>query len=294
MPSLKPLLRPTNWRVRLLVGLFLVTLFCIQCTQIVTAEREGDSHAVVISGKQYGQTSSDGVQHLLDLADKDHVALLEFCLKHSQTNYRDYTCTFVKQERMGTRLGKEQTIEAKFLEKPFSVTMHWVKNAPISDRALYVEGKRDNQMMVRPTGLLAVVGPQMRNPDDSDVMKNTLRPITMFGFQRSLESLIEVYEQARKNGDLVCEVGLIGPGGERCPFAEVDGRRTIVLVRTLPAAHDYPAKRTEIYIDVDYLVPVLVKGYNWDDQLSSSYLFADIQFNVGLTDDDFLPEANGM
>ena len=285
--------RQTNWRARLLVGLFLIALFC-QCTQIVSADREGPSRAVVISGQQIGQTSSEGVQHLLDLANQDHVALLEHCQKHIQANYRDFTCTLIKQERLGSRLSKEQTVEAKFMQKPYSVAMHWVKNAPIADRSIYVEGKWNNQMMVRPAGMLAVVGPQMRSPDDKDVMKNTLRPITKFGFQCSLESLIEVYQQARANGDLVCEIGLVGPDGQRSEFAEVAGRKTIVLIRTLPAREDYPAKRTEIYIDVDYLVPILVKGYNWDSELSSSYLFTDLKFNVGLTADDFLPEANGM
>jgi len=294
MPSRIPFWRHTNWGARLSVGLFLVALFCIQCTQTVTADREANSRAVMISGKQIGQTSPEGVQHLLDLAETDHIALLEHCLANYRSQYRDYTCTLVRQERLGSRLGKEQTIEVKFLQQPFSVSMYWVKNAPISDRALYVEGKRNDRMLVRPTGLLAVVGPQTRKPDDQDVMKHTLRPINKFGFERSLEALIEVYAQARDQGDLTCEVGLTSPDGVRNPFADVDGRNTIVLIRTLPPKHDYPAKRTEIYLDVDSLVPILVKGYNWDNELSSSYLFTDIQFNIGLTEDDFLPEANGM
>jgi len=286
--------RYTNWQVRLLVGLFLITLLCIQCTQIVTADRDADSRAVHISGQQFGHTSPTGVQSLLDLARRDQVALLEHCLRHAQTHYRDFTCTLTKQERLGSRLGKEQTVEAKFMQTPYSVAMHWTKNAPVADRSIYVEGKWNNQMMVRPTGLLSVVGPQMRQPDAKDVMKNTLRPINKFGFQCSLESLIEVYVQARDKGDLTCEIGLVDPDGERSEFVDVNGRQTLVLVRHLPAKDDYPAKRTEIYIDVDYLVPVLVKGYNWNDELSSSYLFTDLKFNVGLTDDDFLPEANGM
>jgi hypothetical protein len=285
--------RQTNWRARVLVGLFLIALYC-QCTQIVTTNHEAPPQTIVISGEQIDSTLSESVQHLLDLANQDHVALLEYCQRHIEANYRDFTCTLIKQERLGSRLDKEQTVEAKFMQKPYSVAMHWVKNAPIADRSIYVEGKWNNQMMVRPAGILAFAGPQMRKPDDKDVMKNTLRPINQFGFLCSLESLIEVYVQAKKKGDLACEIGLTGPDGQQSVFAEVAGRKTIVLIRTLPAREDYPAKRTEIYIDVDSLVPVLVRGYNWDDQLSSSYLFTDLKFNVGLTPDDFLPEANGM
>jgi hypothetical protein len=41
-------------------------------------------------------------------------------------------------------------------------------------------------------------------------------------------------------------------------------------------------------------VPVAVEGYDWDQQLSSRYVFKDIRFNVGLTSEDFLPAANDM
>src|SRR5690349_14527950 len=109
--AFKPVLRVTNWKLRLLVGLFLVTLFCIQCTQTTTANPEASSHAVMISGQQLGQTSDKGVDKLVELARQDHVALLEKCLANCRARYKDYTCTFVKQERLGGRLGQEQTVQ---------------------------------------------------------------------------------------------------------------------------------------------------------------------------------------
>jgi len=292
--SFKGMLRMTNWKIRLLVGLFLIALFCIQCTQVTTADREAGSHAVMISGTQIGQTSDKGVQKMLDLAHKDQIALLETCLAHYRASYKDFTCTFIKQERLGGKLGLEQTIEVKFLQQPYCVAMAWVKNVPTADRALYIEGENDDQMMVRPAGLLSFVGPQWRKPDSRDVMKNTLKPINKFGFERNLLSLLEVYRQAKEKGDLTCEVGMPDKDGKRAEFAEVNGRRTLVLVRMLPAKDNYPAKRTEIYIDVDYMIPTLVKNYNWEDQLASSYVFKDLKFNTGLNKDAFLPEANGM
>ena len=61
-----------------------------------------------------------------------------------------------------------------------------------------------------------------------------------------------------------------------------------------PAKPDYPAKLTVWYLDVDCLLPLAMEGYDWDDQLSCSYVFKDIKLNVGLGDADFAPEANGV
>ena len=47
-------------------------------------------------------------------------------------------------------------------------------------------------------------------------------------------------------------------------------------------------------IDVDSLLPICIEGYNWDKQLSCRYLYKDVKLNVGLTPDDFTPQANGI
>lgn len=280
---LKKMLRVTNGRVRLLVGLFLAGMFCIQCTQKTEANRDLQ-YATAVSGKVYGTNSPQTMNKLETLAKTDHIKLLEMCLQNC-SGYRDYTCILSKQERLGGKLGKEQVVDVKFLAKPFSVSMLWTKNRPIADRVLYVEGQRNNQMLVRPAGLLSFVGPQLRKPDDEEAMRNTLRPVSQFGFERNLVSLIEVYQQAKKNGDLKEEFG---------KYAKVGDRNTLVLVRYLPPKHDYPAQKTLVYIDLEYLVPVMVECYDWEQRLSARYVFNNVKFNTGLTNDDFLPQANGM
>ena len=49
---------------------------------------------------------------------------------------------------------------------------------------------------------------------------------------------------------------------------------------------------TVTYVDVDYLVPICIEGYDWDMKLQCRYLYRDLKFNVALTSDDFTPEAN--
>jgi hypothetical protein len=280
---LKRLLRPTNRRVRGLVGCLLVGLFCLQC--IPTGQRDRGNTLIAMD---QGANPGWATEKLVHLAKTDHIALLTYCQDHCARQYRNYTCTLLKQERIKGALGKEQEVQVKFMDSPFSVAMNWVRNAPIGDTILYVEGKHGDKMIVRPkSGLLRILtgGSVFRKPDGADAMKNTLRPVSLFGFHRGMRELLKVYIAAREAGDLDARFG---------GFAEVAGRKTIVLERYLPPKDDYPAWKTLIHIDPEYLVPICIEGFDWDERLSSRYIYRDIRFDVNLTEDDFLPEANGI
>jgi hypothetical protein len=228
---------------------------------------------------------------VLRLAKKDHLALL----KRSLADYRartvkGQTCTFVKQERIDGKLGKVQHIAVKFTPSPFRLAMRWTKNPPLADALVYVEGRyRDkdgrSRMAVRPTGLLAIAGTQLRLPDGEDAMKNTLRPCTQFGFENSLTSLIETYESARRAGQ--CEENYGG-------VADIHGRPCAILLRTLPDGKDYPAKKTFTFLDVETLLPMRVVGYDWDDRLLCDYEVRDLVFTAEIGEADFTLPANGI
>jgi hypothetical protein len=281
--ALKKLLRPSNRKVRFMVGFLLVGLFCIQC---IPAGPEGTTSKVIAKGRPV--EPEDTSAKLLELARTDHIALLNHCMAHYDRTVEDYTCTLMKQERIRGAWGDEQEVSVKFRQKPFSVAMKFVRNAPIGDRVIYVEGKYDNKMLVRPkSGILRMLtgGSVFREPAGAEAMKKTLRPVNLFGFRRGTLALIGVYEQAKKAGHL--KESYVGT-------AEVAGRQTLVLERFLPPEGDYPAWRTLIYVDTEYLVPICIEGWDWAKQRNCRYVYKDIQFNVGLTDDDFLPEANGI
>lgn len=283
---LKRLLHPTNRRTRWIVGIFLAGLFCIQCTR--TEAFKESKYIIAISGHDLGQLAPDAALELEELAKTDQIALLERCLENYQANYSDFTCTFIKQEMIHGALKPEQEITVKHIAEPFSVAMEWLTNAPVGDRVLYVEGKNGDQMLVRPKSPLLQVlvgGHVTRPPDGAEAMKNTLRPVNLFGFGRSLQSLLDVYRAAEEAGDLKTAVG---------EYAEVAGQKCLVLVRYLPAKPEYPAYKTIVYIDLAHMVPICIEGYDWDEQLICRYIYKDLKFNIGLSADDFLPEANGM
>jgi len=276
---LKRLLGPTNRRIRICVGLMLVGLFCIQCI----GPSSGKFSTKAVAG---GGQSNMATPELRKLAQSDHVALLEYCLRNCQ-KYTDYRCTFIKQELIRGKVGEEQQVKVKFRREPFSVAMAWQKNPPRGDRVLYVEGKYGNQMLVRPSGAIArALAPTvLRDPNGPDARRTTLRTVNMFGFERGLENLLKVYKQAKQRGDLREKL---------LEDAEVKGRNTFVLARYLPEGRGYPAYKTLIYIDQEYLVPIMIEGLDSNGQYICQYVYTDIEFNPGLTDKDFLPENNDL
>jgi len=60
-----------------------------------------------------------------------------------------------------------------------------------------------------------------------------------------------------------------------------------------PWRDDIP-HRMRIFIDRDLLLPIRLEGYGGDGELMWEYQFDDVRLNVGLGDEDFTPEANGI
>lgn len=278
----------TNPQVRLLVGLTLTGLCVGQFIHDPVSSIAPTPRPGVAAAESLGATCDTA--DLEGLARTDHITLLQHCLDNYHRKYTDYTCTFTKQERIGGVLGKEQEIRVRFRESPFSAAMTWVTNPPRGDRILYVEGRNSNKMQVRPTSLLLqALAPAgvSRKPDDAEAMKVTLRAVNLFGFECGMKSLLEVYREARKNGDLQEEFG---------GYYTLDGQDTLLLIRYLTTRRkDYPACKTLTYIDVKYLVPVMIEGYDWEaGDLLCRYSYSDLKFNVGLTGADFTPESIGL
>lgn len=293
--TIRKILRPSNRGVRLIVGLLLAVLLCIQVANSIATPDIQKPVIKTIGSDEIVVTNVDEFEQALELAKTDHVALLKMGLAKLDTlGAESYTCTFVKQERIRGELLAPQTIDVKFREQPFSVAMTWTENAPTGDKILYVEGRyRDDQgrsqMVVRPaSGFLQAVtgGSVKRLPDGKDAMKSTLRPCTEFGFRNSIQSLIDIYELARKRGESEESFG---------GFAEVGGRQCFQLVRILPNTDPmYPARKTVILIDKEWLIPLQVMGDNWQKEALCDYRFMNVNFAASLTDADFTPQANDI
>jgi len=229
----------------------------------------------------------DNTEQIIIWAQEDPVKLFSWLLDNYKKHVQDFKGTFTKQERINGKLKKKQVISFIFKEEPFSVVMTWEKNADSIDKLLYVEKQdvKKNNMVVHPTGLLAWIKSVERDPRCKDAYKSSRKPCDRFGFGRMMEDLIEVYTLAKQQDDL--QTKYLGK-------KEIDGRKCILVERTLPPKEEYPCKKMVIAIDLEYLVPVYVTSYDWQDELISRYEYTDLEFNVGLRLAQFTPEANKL
>jgi len=226
-------------------------------------------------------------QERVNLAQSDPMAFLEKSLQNYQSNVRDYTCKFIKQEFVRGALTLEQEIRVKFREGPFAVFMQWEKNPTMVDRVLYVKGHNDNMAMVKPAGWLGwFVRSHVKRPVDSpDSAKVSRRRLDQFGFANALKLILEVNKQAQKNGEL--SFSYTGTG-------EVDGRKTYVFERFLPEKPCYPDQHLVVHIDQEWMVPVGTFSYDARGQLLGKYVYHDVKLNVGLAFREFTASANGL
>jgi hypothetical protein len=222
------------------------------------------------------------------MAQKSPEKLLQIALKRYYERIQDYTCTFTKLERLGNRFGKEQVIDIKFRESPFSVMMYWVKNSDKAERVIFVKGENEDQAVVRPAGPLArLLVNSIRQSIDSPLARRaSRRRIDQFGFANALMLSLKYYRHATDLGHKTS----LSYGGMR----EINGRSAIKLVRRLPNLPEYPDQTLEIYLDKKWLLPTALVCRDEKGELLGRYTYTDVQINVGLSTDDFEPGSYGM
>jgi len=260
-----------------------VSLFCIGP---VAGGKKKDiySYLKFVKEKKGAKVEAD-VAKLIELTKTDQVGLLKKAMERYEKEIKDYTGVLVKQEVVGKKLLKAQTIKFKFKEEPFSVFMYIKKNAMSANKVLYVEGANDGKMVVHPTGLFRWIKSVKREPDCAAAMKENLYPCTMFGFKRMMEKAMAEYEKGVKAGDIT--IRYLGR-------TDVDGRRCVAGERLFAKGKGYETGKMIVQIDVETLLPMDVRSFDWDDKLISRYSFSDIKINVGLKDSDFTEKACGL
>jgi hypothetical protein len=168
---------------------------------------------------------------------------------------RDYTCLFVKQERIRGQLQPENLIDMKVRSQPFSVYLRWMKPQNlVGQEACYVAGANKDMLRVHATGIAGTVGFMSVETTDPRVMQNNRHPITDAGIGK----LIEKY-------------------GQRW---EIERRLN--------------AYRSLVYFDKVTHLPIRVESYDWPKQggpaggeLIESYSYANLRLNQGLGDEMF-------
>ncbi len=296
----------THGRLRVLVGLLLVTGFVVQWRWASTPN-ESDASAIVVeapSGSRSGQaiastlTPETPVDELTleQRAARDPIGFLEECLERYDRTVRDYTATFTKQELVGRRMTELQVMNAHCREKPFSVRLEWTENADKCDAVLYVKDrwlskKGDEQAVVVP-GWIArkFVSHVMRDIHGKDAERSARRTVDQFGLRNMFVLVLQYVYKAKPLGQL--EFRYLGNG-------EVDGRETLVFERRLPFTGpdcEWPDRILTMHVDKELLVPTLCIAHADDEksELLGSYMMTDINLNANLGESVFTKKGLGI
>ncbi|HEV2971954.1 MAG TPA: DUF1571 domain-containing protein [Pirellulales bacterium] len=222
-------------------------------------------------------------EHPLDAA----LAIAHRVQDHIEKDVKDYTCTFIKQERVNGQLLDPSTMEAKFRPKPLSVYFKFFKPDDVKGReVLYLAGANGGKFVAREgSGLKRALGAVWLQPTSALAMMDNRYPITNAGLGHLTKRLIEIAEEDRKYGEVEVHFYKNAKVGARnCTLIEV--------------VHPTPRRvflfyRARVYIDDELQVPIHYEAALWpsgpgkEPPLDESYTYKDLKLNVGLTDADF-------
>jgi hypothetical protein len=202
---------------------------------------------------------------------------------------RDYSCTFVKRERVDGTLGEQQHIFLKVMHQPFSVYMLFKK--PFAGReVVYVEGQNNNKIIALDVGVKRVLGKIPLDPNGAMAMKGQKHPITSVGIRNLCGKLIKMHEAELKYGE--CEVTVN-------PEPTIEGRKTTLVQIIHPTARqEFKNYVARIFFDHEHQIPIHYDAYSWPaqpdgkPQLEESYTYHNLKLNNNFGALDFDPNNN--
>lgn len=217
-------------------------------------------------------------------------------LTYLRQSIHDYKAIMIKQERIdGTLMPAEyMSIKVRNRRKlaenrqPFSIYMRFLRPTNAEGReVIYVENQNDGNLVAHECGFLNVMRVNL-DPQGSMAMRGNRYPITDAGIENLVEKLIERGERDRAHG--FCDV-------EFFENAKVlDRTCTMIQVKHDEDRAPFDFHIGRIYIDDEHQVPIRYEAYTWPKPgektlpLLESYTYANLEVNVGLTDQDFDPD----
>lgn len=228
------------------------------------------------------------------LAMNYQIALLELA-RHKLQDFHDYTCTFTKQERVdGQDLSDVQTMQLKLRHQPFSVYMKWEEGGDKGREVLYVDGQYDNKMLVKLGGFKGRLLPHLKlDPTGSLAMGETRHPVIEMGLLQLTELTLSYRRRDMSNLDKLKWKMIEGEtfADRPCICFQID---------YLSQAYEPVYKRSVVWFDLEYSIPVCVKNYGWIEEtegldgeeyeqaaLIEMYGYSGLNFGSKLADADF-------
>lgn len=214
------------------------------------------------------------------------IRLITEARRHFQ-GIKDYSCVFVKRERLKGQLHPENQVAMKVRNKPFSVHLKWMepKNT-VGQEACYVAGRNKGMMRAKSPGLLGAVGWLTIDPNDPRARENSRHAITEAGIGNLIERVAKRWEEERKLNLTQVKIGEYEFQKRRCIRVET--------IHPDNSGKQFQTYRVILYFDKEHHLPVRFEAYDWpkpggdpNGELLEAYSYVNLRFNIGLGDDAF-------
>jgi len=222
---------------------------------------------------------------------------------------KDYTCLFLREERIKNKIEPLNYIMLKVRHKPFSIYMKWIAPGAHAGReVLYVQGQNDGKMIIHDDGIAgAILSRISLAPDDNLVKDRSRHPVTHAGILNMTRRLKDRWGAELKIGETQVWTS------HKVKVA----KRPVWFIKTLHPDDPKLSKvrggrymfyKMHLFVDKEHLLPIRLEGYDWfvpaeqpgpldilrkpqpaskDLPMLCKYTYLDLKFNVGLTDKDF-------
>jgi hypothetical protein len=205
----------------------------------------------------------------------------------SYQRVRDYSCTFVKQERIRGVLQPEQVAQMRVRAEPFSVHLKFVGPGSVAGQEVcYVAGRNGGKMRGKAAGLMGAVGFITLDLKDPRAVAQNRHTLDESGIGNLIERIAQGQEAERRAGRAQLRVAEYTFNRRPC----------VRLEAVSPPSADGPvyAYRCVTYFDKETKLPVRFECYDAPKpggdpggELAECYSYIDLHFNLGLGDAAF-------
>jgi Protein of unknown function (DUF1571) len=196
----------------------------------------------------------------------------------------DYTCTFLKRERISGKLIPAHVMTMKVRTKPQSIYLKFQQPAR-GREAIYIAGRHGGKVLAHDVGFNKLVaGTLALEPTSSRAMAECRHPITEAGIGPLLETISNRWAVE------------LSPKETLVSFANmlVDEQHCLMIETTHPQQRpDFLFYRVRLYINKELGLPIRFEAYDWprrrgaEPELAEEYTYRHLKLNVGLSDLDF-------
>jgi hypothetical protein len=244
----------------------------------------GDPAAPRVADAARGSTARGAVRSS-DAINRARNAMAECQERYRYVN--DYTCTFVKRERIDGRLTPQHIMAMKARTNPRS--LYFKFQQPNQGReAIYVQGRNRDRIVAHDVGLTRFIAGTMHlDPHGSMAMEDNRHPVTEAGIGNLIDTVARHWAVELTPGESVLAFQ---------EDARVGNRRCTMIESVHPErGANFLFHKVRLYIDQEHGLPIRFEAYDWPrhaggaPELVEEYTYMDLKLNVGLRDHDFDP-----